>query len=258
MDRNFLSTLESSKLKSQIGSMLADARKYFAPDGWTVTENVHGVDRLSLSILAALCAGGDGGRRSAVQTIRLKVLTRQAVSADAAGNIINGSLTGCSAFEMRAPAIDSPAIEGDIIVVKQNPRDKSDNGKDMTPEEADAFEKRHMHEPYRWRDYLRHEYNEYQVDADGCVNVTPTDAIYLLKRRGENVVFPKFRTQPTQSGRPSRVITNWFFREVPPDYTDNNEADEPEVETTKPTPRKARKPAKRAEVDTVPTTEIEE
>jgi hypothetical protein len=113
-------------------------------------------------------------------------------------------------------------------------------GKRITIAKAAEMEMRSMHKPYRWRDGgLRNLYIEYVVDEDGCITVDPQDAVALLKRNGADIVFPRFKKSglEEEAGKKRRLISNWFFREVPPDYTEDKPAPqgfdpEPEIDNT--------------------------
>lgn len=228
MNRDLFLSMDVDRRGQAIRQALEARENYFGTGerGWTVTEMLIGIDQVTIAVLNALCGTmvtGEkkgAGSRPPIRTIKLKVLTRQACSCDAQGNIINGTLTGCDRFAKDAPSIDTPPIPGDIIVVKGDLRTKEDIGEDPTPRALANFEQRHQHEKFRFRSALRNNYDEYEVDADGCITVEPAHAIQLLRRNGEELVFPKFKREALGDTRPQRVISNWFFREVPPNYSE--------------------------------------
>jgi hypothetical protein len=241
------------ELYERVLSTMKDPSNYMSdgPDGWTVSSCVRDGGRVgivALNILNGTLMDGmkhGKGEGPQIGLIRLKVLSRQACQADKNGKILNHSrkLFAHEEDEDKAqgmPSIDTPPEVGDFILVKGDPRMYNHLGHRMIATVAAEFEMRSMHDKYRWRNGLRYLYAEYQVDSDGCIDVTPDDAVTLLSRFGEDLVFPAFRKdgmQVDRGMRARRVITNWLFREVPKNYTEKKQASEPDETEDKPAKR---------------------
>jgi hypothetical protein len=227
MDNQKIKGLKSkSKIKEAVVQIINEPSNYMGQgeNGWTITEQIMVDDEASAAVLNALVgANVDGTQmsRGMIQfdkPIRLKVLTRQACVCDKDGKIINSAdkVFACDPFLDGAPESDTEPQEGDVVLVKLGLRDEFNT---KQPHEIKKFERIHEHEERPWRNGMRNNYKEYSVDADGCINCVPADAIQLLSKYGEKLVFPKFAAENSNGrGRKQRKITNWRFREVPPDY----------------------------------------
>jgi hypothetical protein len=193
-------------------------------DAWTITDSVIVEDKVSATVLNALIGRNiDGsplsdGAINFENKVRLLVLSRQACTCDSNGDLINSDekTFAMDPFLENAPGPDDKPVEGDLVVCKRGLRDGFNK---MSPYEISSFERQHWHEKFRWRNGMRNNYKEYKVDADGCINVDTKDAIGLLQRKGERIAFPKFATKNSnRPGDKQRLITNWLYREVSPDY----------------------------------------
>jgi len=247
------------ELHALIMSTMADQSTYFSDseNGWTITSCVQSTGRVGIAVRNAINGTHiDGsalkkGEGATVAPIKLKVLSRQACQVDKDCKPINHASKMFAKEDdadkaANMPTVNTPPVEGDFILIKGDAREVNERGTRMIAAYAAEFEQRHQHEKYKWRNGLRNFYTEYQVDADGCISVSPQDAFTLLSRFGESISFPVFQKESTPLSpgmRARRVITNWLFREVPRNYTEKKqpvEADE--IEETAPVARRGRKP----------------
>lgn len=227
------------ELYQKVQRTIEDPSKYMSddPDGWSITSIVSSTSRANSAAMNVLSRRNmDGGilpdgQSKPMKPIKLKVLTRQACSADKDGKILNHARKLLAHEEDEAKAGSFPRVEtlpvaGDFVLVQGDMREINEVGVRMTPDVAFDFERRHQHEKYKWKNGLKNFYKDYAVDEDGCILVEPIDAVQLLKFYGEEVVFPKFRKEDLalESGmKARRVITNWMYREVPADYKEPKE-----------------------------------
>lgn len=193
-------------------------------EGWSATELAAAeCDSANVAMKNILAGRGEDGASPAPEgaggfdgMVRLKVLTRQACVCDKEGTPINnGNGMGMDPFFDGAKDDEEPQV-GDIVIWKGDLRE---GFLKKTPHEIARFEREHEHEPFPWREGMRHYYKDFHVDADGCISVKPHIAVEMLTRRGEKITFPKFAAQTNAAqGKTQRKITNWWFREVPQDY----------------------------------------
>jgi len=211
-----------------IKSTIEDTSLYLssADEGWSVTDALLEGGKIGAGILQSLGSRDLQGDPKAVgdelpiKNIKLKVLSRQACICDADGNILNTENKekpmSIDPFLMTAPGPETEPVQGDIVLAKGGLR------KDMMrmqPLKISTFERQHMHDPKPWKTGKRNFFIECVVDADGCISVHPDIAAQLLTRNGERLVWPKFKSPNSNNvGKPQRQLSNWLFREVPPDY----------------------------------------
>jgi hypothetical protein len=214
------------RLTKEVKAVVANPDNYHGKtdDAWTLSEMIADDDNVA-GVLLQVVTGStvDGsqlphGAQAFKGGVKLKVLSRQACIADKSGTIINSKdkTFAMDPFLTDAPGPDDEPVEGDIVIVKGGLREGFYS---KQPLEIVKFERQHEHEPFPWREGKRNYYSEYHVDADGCITVEPIDAISLLSKKGEKLVFPKFAIKNSNyRDKPQRTITNWWFREVPPTY----------------------------------------
>lgn len=146
--------------------------------------------------------------------VTLQVVTRQACAADAQGNRLN-------TFEM-SPM--EPPKDGDIVEHQAETR----GGRQLDG---------HMIEQYRARGEREHVYHEYVV-KDGRIRVPFIDALNMLHTHGfrlptagvQHMSMPPTKAQYemaqyTGDKPKTRMITNWWFREV---FDDGTSEEQPE------------------------------
>ena len=144
---------------------------------------------------------------------RLRVLTRQACCKDKEGHRI---FVSDEAFETMGG-------EGDIL---PSPKD--------TPHEGDVVEWKGQFRTYdeengrkvtgavlrEWaaRGIRPESYVEFPVDSDGCIWVSYPHVQMMLRKKGANLAFPKFKKTDKRRRGAQRKLINWWFEEVPRDY----------------------------------------
>lgn len=252
--RAFAKTTKTAELRQELKKIITP-ENYRAPNPtgppqagfkdneWNLTELLQLARRTSgppVSIVAfQIIMGLDrkGRRAEAIPLVnvpyRLEVLTRQACCKTHDGKIVNGwqqtmveNVSDRYRGDIIAPKADELPQPGDLVNVKGN-------FIKIHPESEDPL-------LYAERSQMLmegrpiYEENLYSVDAHGCINFPSTQtafghALQCLKLKGLRLVAPEFHAIDRAAAakgelrgkkieETQRTITNWHFREVPPDY----------------------------------------
>jgi len=179
-----------------------DERRFFA---WQILQ---GVDDMMKPNTELGLRASDGEKFR----FRLKVLTRQACYEDKNGTRIfywDESQQGTGIDDSIIVGLDDKPEPGDVVVWKGSAIKVDEHG-----QRVDGYTKS------LWAMQGKPFYNmmRYTVDKDGCIRVPYPYVLSMLQKHGERLVFPQFRKQDKKIKR--RKITNWWFKEVPQDYTE--------------------------------------
>jgi hypothetical protein len=181
-----------------------DARKHMV---YAILDGVNWELKYKPGILPMQEADGSGPF-----TFRLKVLTRQACCRTHDGHKIWERDEALTEFgsdgDIVAEFGDAPQ-PGDIVEWKNQWREvDEDSGRDV-----DAA----MLNEWAARGIRPESYVEFVVDKDGCISVPYPFSLMMLRKRGKNLTFPKFRKKNRAKPRERKLI-NWWFEEVPKDF----------------------------------------
>ena len=227
MDFSTLAGINETK-QLQIAARTILTENGYTAGKWSLTDIIQNKSVASQYCILALSGSNTDGTRAengaAADGMRykLKVLTRQACYKDKDGRRINGwDMLPDDGTDPDGPPIrpewkDTPQ-PGDVVMIKGNQRkDDPETGERLTRESRMGL----VH-----RGYFPFHHKDVIVDTDGCITVGFDDAMQLLTLKGQRVVMPQFRklNKVTKDGtyEGQRQITNWHFKEVPYNYTEN-------------------------------------
>lgn len=219
-----------------------------ASEGWSLTDIITQARASSSAHMAAVLISGYNlaGKKTngnpVVNTInvKLKVVSRQACYKDEDGKILQKDPTR-NDFVLNG---ELPQ-EGDTVRVK--------TGSKLYDEySGDALNVWQRNALINSGDSV-YEYEEFEVDENGCITLPMPLAWTLLKTNGVRVKSPQFGKAHSTLAKKDpdlaekRIITNWLYEEVSEDYLSPENAAKAEAEAKKKAEAKAKREAKKAE-----------
>jgi hypothetical protein len=210
--RDFSPNTKRTKLHGELRKFITE--KSYKEGNWTLSEILNDNDERK-HVVYKILEGiqPDGRSRPDLRPMivfRFEVLTRQACCRDKNGRTIWETK---DAFELygedgdHLPAYDDKPKPGDIVEWKGH-RIEAD------PETGNPVDSRLL-KKWALMGKRPNEYDEYEVDQDGCILVSYPQCKAMLDKRGFGGPKPRFRKGHIQDKK-KRRMTNWWFKEVPP------------------------------------------
>lgn len=198
---------------------LITVENYLAGD-WTLTEAVQQTNPIKFWVYRIL-DGVDNEEERTLERLmdddgrefrfRLKVLSRFACCEDKKGRKIymyKQAVENSYDENSFVPDVKDLPKQGDIVEWKgKDIKVDPDTGKRV---DARTFKR------WAYQGQRPNRYNRYTVDKDLCIRVPYPDVIMMLNKHGVKCCFPRFKKKNRGD---HRMITNWYFQEVPIDYT---------------------------------------